>query len=81
MSYQDVEEIPAFNHLHGLELPYTTITAVIRNVKFGNTWKEEFRVSSIENAEKEIKIIINVFNSTLKYGESPREFISISQLD
>lgn len=39
--------------------------------------EEEIEVSTLKNAEKEVKEIVDNFNNTLRPGEKPREFIKI----
>lgn len=43
----------------------------------GKAWEEDFKVSSKENAEAEVKAVIDNFNNTLKPGESERSFEGI----
>ncbi len=42
-----------------------------------HSWEETLAVESLETAEKDIKEIINRFNSDLRPGENPRKLIKI----
>ncbi len=53
------------------------ITAVAKIVDGQSVWEEEFKVSSEETAEEEIKVVIDKFNNTLKPGERERTYKGI----
>jgi hypothetical protein len=44
-------------------------------------WTEDFTVTSKESAEAEVKDVVEFFNTTLKRGESPREFVSLERVE
>ncbi|MGC1122265.1 MAG: hypothetical protein WBA22_14335 [Candidatus Methanofastidiosia archaeon] len=52
------------------------VTAEIEIQEKG-THTERFEVSSMENAEKEVRGMVDQFNEALKNGESPRHFVKI----
>jgi len=55
--------------------------AKIKEKDSNDVWIEDLNVTNIETAEEEIKEMVNWFNSTLKYGEKPREFVSLTTED
>lgn len=57
------------------------VQARIKNKEDDVSWEETFDVSSVNQAELEIKKIIDGFNATLGSGEKSREFICLVDLD
>lgn len=66
---------PSFNYLTGNNIPYIEVEA-----RFGNEvreWKETINVSSLKNADKEIKEVIDFFNNTRSEYESIRKYVGL----
>ncbi len=46
-----------------------------------SSWTEDFNVSSRENAENEIKQVVEYFNETIKPGECIRKFEKVERIE
>lgn len=66
---------PSFNFQLKQDLPYITVPVIVSNGEA--CFKEDFKVSRLEDAERQAKEIIKFFNDTLQPGEKPREFVEL----
>lgn len=70
------ESNPSFNYWLGQELPYIKVKAIISDGE--KKWKETFKVTSLELAEKQIREVITFFNNTRPHpNDLERTYISL----
>lgn len=75
--YMEVNENnPSFNYLTGLEHKFIQVKALIKNEK--SEWIEKIKVSSINEAEQQVKEVIKFYNDTIvEPNDLEREFIKL----
>ena len=70
---------PAFYGYSGKNERYIEVKGMISDGT--KTWRENFKVTSLDVAQKQILEVIQFFNDTMHHGERPRSFVEFYHED